>query len=393
MLKYIKMPEKGSKLYALFFTDAFRATAVSILNIFNSIFIFKSVLYLSASQQTAILATIGYELAFYLTFINAIYLVDRISFHWGLKKSLFIGQIFLVLMFLYLIASQKYVIYLVFSVIASGLASAFYWFSWNSLLSKKGQVGKFGEELGIYNILLTVFSLATPVIGGTIIYYFGYTGLFGTSLGFVGISFLFILMIEDDGIHHQTAPQEIARLFLAHPRAFWSYFGIAASGTISAIILPLYLFLILKKELSLGIFLTASMIASATLIYFVGRWVDRHGGQKPLALGSLTQTAVWIGRAVCKFPPVLFALDLLDRTSTNMVSLPLSVEAFEKAVLGHNTGRAILFRETASGLGVLTVHLMVATAVFFGAGLEISFLFAALFAIIPLLEIRKKGNP
>lgn len=383
------MPTSETKLLPLFLTDSIRNTGMSLMSFFNSIFIYKVLLSAFEIQKAAILGVFVYNIAFYLLFILTQFVADSISLSWGLKKTLFLGQILLAISVGYLVISEHSPIFLIFAAVLSSLASSFYWFSWNCLLTKEGRVGRFGRELGLYSIILTIFSLATPLAGGLLINFFGYPGLFGAAFLCTFGSFLFIYFIKDDGIHHQTSLPEVLGLFKIHPRAFWSYFGSSATATVTGTILPLYLFLILKKELSLGEFFSASMITAAVVTYLVGRWIDKYGGKKPLIAGSVVQFAVGLGRAISKFPPVLLVLDIFDRTSTNMVAIPLSVDAFEKAILDHNTGRAILFREMALALGSATILAAIPLAMLLGAGLEISFLMAAIFSLFPILEIKK----
>ncbi len=119
--------------------------------------------------------------------------------------------------------------------------------------------------------------------------------------------------------------------------------------------------------------------------------MHEYGGKKPLLAESFTQCAVGLGRALSKFPPALLLLDIFDRSSTNMVSMPLSVEGFEKAVLDHNTGRAIIFRELALSLGSLFVVVIIPILILLGADLGVSFILAALLALVPILEMGQKS--
>ena len=88
-----------------------------------------------------------------------------------------------------------------------------------------------------------------------------------------------------------------------------------------------------------------------------------------------------VGRGLVVF------LDVTDRVGEKMISMPLEVLSYEKALNGGATGRAILFRETAVELGAIFVCLVLLLI----EDLHFSFVLGAWMVLLPLLLIKKKG--
>jgi MFS family permease len=386
--------DSNIKLIPLFLTESFRNTAVSLLNFFNCIFIYKVLLDVTTNQKSALAGAVMFFFGLNVATFFANFIADYLSLYWGLKKTMILGQIIFIISLFYLLTAKAAPSFLVLASILFGIASAFYWFGWHSLMAKEGCVGKFGREIGLNGIIGTAFSLATPLLGGITITLLGYQGMFIAAIVMVIISLVFLSHVKEEGLHHRTTIREVLSLFQAHPKAFLAYFGIsAASGSIETIILPLYLFLILKRELSLGEFFTFSMVVSAFIGLAVGRLVDLKGGKRLLELGSGVHLLVWISRTLVKFPLVLLFVDVVSRMTASMVSIPLSVEGYEKAILDHNTGRSTLFRESALTLGSITVFLLIALLVICGLPIESAFVIAAVCSLFPLLSDQKPTSP
>jgi MFS family permease len=155
--------------------------------------------------------------------------------------------------------------------------------------------------------------------------------------------------------------------------------------TIYGVAIPLYLFLILKKELSLGEFFSLSMVLVALIDLVIGRWIDIKGKSKVIGFGAIISLLVWLARFLTGQVGVLLLLDVLDRITTGMTGIPLSVLTYEKALDGHSTGRALLFREVALSFGSILACLCLILLTLLGIEMKFSFLVAGFFSLLPLL--------
>lgn len=379
---------KEVKLWPLFLNQSFRAVAVSLLSLFSSIYIYKTLLSLTNQESIALLSVFIFFLGLYGFKLISTLFAEELSLKLGLKKQIYFGLLFLALCLFILALSLKQPLWLFWASVFWGLATGFYWFGRHGLMAKMGRVGAFGKELGMIGACNTLLLLAVPFLGGVLINFAGYKALFGSCLFFVFLSFLSLKPVREKKTHYDTNLTEILNLFRTHKRTFLAYLGDSAGRTIYGVVIPLYIFLILKKELSLGEFFSLSMILVALINLVTGRWVDIKGKRKVIGFGAVISFLVWFGRLLSRNVSVLFVFDVLDRITAGMTGIPLSVLSYEKALDGHSTGRAVLFREMAMTCGSIIACLLLITMALLGIELKFSFLVAGVFSLLPLLIVR-----
>lgn len=381
--------KKEVKLLPLFLNQSFRDVAVSFLSLFSSIYVYKTLFSLTKQANIALLAVFIYFLGLYgFKFISNLF-AEELSLRLGLKKQIYFGLLFLAFCLFTLVLSLKRPLLLFFASPFWGFSTGFYWFGRHGLMVKTGREEAFGKELGMIEVIRTLLLLGVPFLGGVLIGLAGYKALFGVSLFFVFLAALSINPAKEEKTHYDTSLAEVLRLFKTHKRMVLAYMGNSAAGTIYTITIPLYLFLILKKELSLGEFFSLSMMLVALINLIIGRWVDIKGKRGLIAYGSFFQFFVWLGRSLTQNVGVLFIFDIFDRVTGGMVGIPLSVWTYQKALGGRSTGRAVLFREIAITSGAIFACFLLIGLALLGIQLKFSFLLAASFSLLPLLIVRK----
>lgn len=380
---------KEVKLLPLFLNQSLRAVAISLTALFSTIFIYKILFHLTGDKSIALLVVLTYWLGTHVFKFISNLLAEEWSLKLGLKKQIYFGLFFLALCLLTLTFSSKWPLLLFLASPLWGLSIGFYWFGRHGLMAKMGRDGAFGKELGMVEVINTMLLLAVPFLGGFLINLSGFKALFLVSLVFVALSVLALKPLEKTRTHHDTSLVEIFGLFKTHQRMALAYMGRSAAGTIYGVVIPLYLFLILGKELSLGAFFSLSMIAVALINLMIGRWADLKGKKELVVYGSVFQFLVWLGRTLTRGIGVLFVFDIIDRVTGGMVGIPLGVLSYEKALDGHSTGRAVLFREIAITMGETFADCLLIVLVLLGRELQFAFLAAALFSLLPLLIIER----
>ena len=382
--------KKEVELLPLFLNRSFRAMAVSLLSLFSSVYIYKTIFSLTNQKNIALAAVFIYFLGFYsCKFISNLF-AEELSLRLGLKKQIYFGLLFLVFSLLILVLSLRWPLLLFFASPFWGLSAGFYWFGCHGLMVKTGREQAFGKELGMIGFINTLFLLGVPFLGGVLIDLAGYQALFGKIKILTARVNFADRPMKGEKTHYDTSLAEVVSLFKTHKRTFLAYAGSSVAGTIYSMVIPLYLFLILKKELSLGEFFSFSMILVALINLIVGRWVDIKGKRGMIAFGSVFQFFVWFGRGLTKGIKALFIFDIIDRITGGMIGIPLGVLSYQKALDGQATGRAVLFREIAITIGAIFSCLLLLLMVFLGIEFKFSFWVAALFSLLPLLIVRKR---
>jgi len=375
---------KEVKLMPLFLSRSLRSLALSLSSLFASIFIYRSLLSVTARQDLALLAVFGFYLVLYSFKFIAMLCAEELSLKMGLKRQVHFGLLLLALCLLLLFFAQGRPYLFIFASPIWGLAAGFYWFGWHGLMIKSGRRDSYGKEIGLSGVVNAFLSAGTPVLGGLLISLSGYPTLFAVSLAFLLLSAVATRSVRGERTHYDTSLREVLTLFKTHKRITLAYVGEAASATIYSLAFPLFLFLILGGELALGEFLTLAGLLVALIGVVVGRWSDTRGRRAMIASGSAILFFVWLGRALTRAVGVLFILDVVDRIADKMVGIPLVAWTYEKALDGHSTGRAILFREVAVTSGAIFACLLLGAFVLCGVGFEVAFLAAAVFILLPL---------
>lgn len=359
-----------------------------MLTLFSAVYIYNILLVFSYSPKIALAGTVFFYLVTEFFKFWANFLAKYLSLKYGLKVPIYLGEIFFIICLLTLFFFKDPIFLVFIAPLFLGISTGLYWFGRHGLMAKIGSFHHFGNELGMNGIVNTILLMITPIFGGFLISNIGYRSLFLVSLLFVVCSMLFLRESEEQKIVHDTNLSEILQLFKNHPRMFLAYAGNAASATVYAIIFPLYIYLLVKKEFSLGEFFTSAMILSALVNLLIGRFMDLKGKKEMILIGSLVSSVIWLGRFIFRNIPALFSLDIVDRLTGGMTGIPFSALSYQKAVHGHATGRAILFRELAVGIGAMSACLIMIGIIFSGFGLELTFIMAGIFSLTQLLVIK-----
>ncbi len=378
-------------LLSLSVSQSFRSVAVSLLSLFSVVYIFKRLLALTGNESQSLIGVFIFTLVLYCFKLAGTSAAENFALKYGLKKQILLGHLLTGLALVLFTASQSNLLFLWLAEIAWGLAIGFFWYGRHGMMVKIGEVGKFGQAVGTAGLVENIFLLGAPFLGGVVVSLWGYTALFSLSLVFILLAFFALSPMEDQKTHQDVTLKEIVRLMLEKKRIAGAYLSIGLVDAIYAEGLILYVFLNIKGELGFGEFFSLSMVVVAIVSYLVCRLIDIRGKKIFIEWGSIFSGLVWLGYFISTGPKILFIFDVINRITMGMVGFPLEVLSFQKALDGHSTGRAILFRETAITLGSILGMLLLIGLILLGIPLKYIFLIAAPVALSRILIISKVG--
>ncbi len=226
---------KKTILLPLFLNESFRNVALSLLGLFSSVYVYKRILLLSGQLQLAILAVALYYLGLGVFKLLTNLVAEEWGLKYGLKKQIYLGNMFLAFCLISLFFSIRSWPFLIIASATEGVAEGFYWFGRHAMVAKKGDEGSFGSELGIYNFVVTLFSLGVPFLGGLLISLEGYASMFLASLGLVILGTIFLKPVVEEKTVHDTDLKEVLLLFIHLPKKFLAYFGDSAGDSLGGI--------------------------------------------------------------------------------------------------------------------------------------------------------------
>jgi len=382
---------KEKKLLPLYLSHSLRNAAVSLISFFSAVFIFKKYLQIAGNQRQAYLMVFAFFLI--LTFAKTIglFLAQQLALKFGLKAQMILGNFLTALCFVSFYLSKTEPFFLWLAAIYWGLAIGFFWFGRHGLIINLSYHQRFGQVLGTSLTFDTAFNLFLPLLGGVIITEFGYNTLFLVSLLLVLLSMMVFTPLEDKALNGETTLGEIIKLYLTHKRMALAYLSIGFLDAVYSEGLIIFVFLNIKKEIHLGIFLTLSMILTAMFCYYVCVRLDRESKKKFIVPGSLIYCFAWIGRFFSQTYLPLFVFDVIGGIGGALVGYPMEILSYQKAVEGKSASRAILFRELAIASGTVLGLLLLTYLIVLRLSIRYAFMLAAVFALFRLLIVKKDG--
>jgi len=387
-LPRFKLDQRTTSLTPLFLNESARSISVSLLSFFSTLYIYKKIFEASSDQTLAFLFAFIFFIILHFLKIIGTFAAENLALKVGLKIQLVLGNLLTMAAIGAFYLSEKNLNFLFLASCLWGLAIGFFWFGRHGLLAKTGEQGEYGEALGWAGIINSFFILGVPFLGGFLISRFSYQALFLVSFLIMFLGFLPLFRLKDQKTHQDAFWQEVFSLFWSHKRMFLAYFALGAVGPIYSLGLILYIFLFLGKELVFGEFFSLSLLLVAMVNFLVGKWTDKKGKKGLVSYGAFLSSFSWLGRFLATSIPALLIFDVIDRIAGGMVGIPMMVLTFEKASDGGSTGRALIFREIALGLGAIFSIFLLSIIVVLGFPLKSSFLVASLLMLSPLLIVK-----
>ncbi|MDP3989677.1 MAG: MFS transporter [archaeon] len=309
-------------LNQIYIATAVRSFSVALLGLFVPIYLYNEIGF--SLQQV-----LGYYIFFSIILAVSSPIAMKFASRHGLKHTiLFSVQLYLIfIMLLYLL--QWFPIPLVLISFFLGLSIAFYWMGLHLVFHKASDKKHRGEEVGKregYSILVTILS---PIIGGLLIKFAGFTILFLLS-GFLLLFSAFILFkSKEDYIRYKFSFRSILNknnwkysLYFVS-RGTW----IAASG----VIWPLFIFSILNSYISLGLIGSILSGFMAVLVSLTGKFSDKFGKRKIIRSVVWFESTFWFLKAFVTTVTQVFSVTILGAISFGIMEAPLCALEYDQA--------------------------------------------------------------
>lgn len=376
-------------LTPIFLTSTLRRASVALLALFSPIYIFKIAQNLTSKPEFWLALVFFYFFLFYVVKLLTLPLAENLALKIGFKKTSYLSSIPFFLFLAFLIFSYQKPFWLLPAAIFWGTNASLFWFSYHGFFVKLGDADRFGQATGTAQFLETIANVLSPIMGGFVIWKFGFGALFILSGAIFVISLGALWFAQEEKPYHDARIKEVWQLFTTHKKMVVAYLGLGGEGGLYGVAWPLFLFVVLGKILVVGGVISAAIFLSALLTLIVGVWVDRLGKRAVIRLGAPVVFLSWLGRIFARTPGAIIGVDTFYRVADQMIMIPLSVWTYQKALEG-GTGQALYFREISLTLGAIFALLVAGVILIFGANFETLFVLAAISALLPLLVVKKK---
>jgi len=307
---------------SLFLSNGLRDVGVGAITVFVPIYLFK--------ELGDISLVFVFMSVYHLTVIVGGFWVARIIRKIGLDWSGFIGGLLRVMFFLFLMKKGS-VLWL--AALMWGLTSSFTWLTHHYYLAVSRKDGKFGKTVAHLMLIDRWLMGLMPLIGGYILKTGGFNLMFIIAMFFLGLSglplFLDRFNKKNMGVSWDRVVGE--KWFKSHKRVSLAFLAAGAKSEIVQTVWPIYLFLIVKDYIKVGIIQTASLLIASVVLIWLSKQVDK--GNKKMMRPAVAANAINLFvRGAVSSGLGLFFLESLYRLVANFVWVPFDAHVYETAV-------------------------------------------------------------
>lgn len=263
----------------------------------------------------------------------------------GLVKSMIVGNMMLLVLFITLSFTEVWPILYIITPILSAVEVAFYWTSYHTLFSVNADLQKLGQEVGSLQFLDRLMRAGLPMIGGLVAGTFGFQvlNILGAILLF-GASICLVPMHETT-LSFQVTFGEFMR-WIKHKISKNIILGFVGKyvDNSSLDLWTIYAFVFFGTVERVGYVFSIVLFLSLFISYFMGWYLGKHKGRKAFFLSGGLLSIVWWAKMFIQSTWHFLAFDVMDRL-TSSVFIPLFDTFFYKASHGKMVFHFYVFRE------------------------------------------------
>lgn len=338
---------RNKELDELYISVAIKSFAESFISIFVPIY----------------LLTIGFLLKdvaiYYLVYYASVSLFMPLCMHLnskiGIKKVMSLGILLLILYYVLLNFMSLGIPYVVVAL-AFGLSVALYYSSYHLEFAKFCDRKKEATEISILMIVSLAGVTLGPILGSVFITKLSFQFLF------ILVSILLLISILPLFFSGDKKIKELDFSFKGIVKSDDKTKAIAYQvsgvlGVVSGIFWPIFIYLNLKKMISLGFIISLTSVFMIFFLIFIGKISDKHK-ERIFGAGILTHSTSWLTRIFFFSPIGLFINNFYSAISSTLIEIPFSKMVYEKSKCSKNMADYFLFREFNLEIGRISILLM-----------------------------------
>ncbi|MBS3123498.1 MFS transporter [Candidatus Woesearchaeota archaeon] len=310
------------ELTQVYISTALRSLAISLTGVFIP-------LYLMIELKYTLTETFLFYLFYSISLAIASPVAAKFAERYGIKHAVLISIPFYLafLSGLYILPIIK--IPLLILGVLVGISLALYWMGMHLVFYHCSQEKHRGDEVGKREALSIASTIFGPLIGGTIIYFFGFGMIFLISSLLLLGSATFLFVSKDSYIHYRFSVRSII------DRKYWrnSLYFVAKGMQVMAegVLWPLLVYFILKDYFKLGIMGSVLSGLGAVLFWQMGKLSDKVGKRKIVRWVSPLELISWIFRSLISSGSQILGATLLGALAYGIREPSLHALEYDKA--------------------------------------------------------------
>lgn len=288
--------------------------AASMMIIFEPIFLYK--------LNYSLIQILQFYLLVYLLYSVLIFFGAKLTSKIGYKHSIFFSGIFYVIYWIVLYQIQYHPALFFAAPIFFALQKSLFWPPYHADIALHSQKIQRGREVGLLFSLIQAVSILGPVLGGGLIYLFGFKALFAIASLLMIFSAYPLFRSAEIYPKHQFHFRNLWQIFRRYPRNFFAYWGYSEDLMLMTL-WPIVIFMVVPQFFSLGLLSTVANLIAIVIMLYVGRVIDQSKQLRLLQVSSVFYGFTWFFRQFAVTLPIVFLFDSLTRTGKAMVNVPM----------------------------------------------------------------------
>lgn len=357
------------ELEELFLTAAIMDFAASAIALFEPIYLW--------TLGFDVRAIMCFYLMVYATYYFLAPLGGKFVAHFGHQRSILISTVFLVVYLAALVNIADYRWLFFVAPIFLTLQKTFYWPAYHVDFMRFSVREERGSEYSALWAISTMMYVLGPIVGGTVVKFFGFPALF------LGASFL--ILLSSTPLFLTKTSQKLENFSywksLALPfrkRYHRNTRGYMALGEelILMALWPIFLLTKLADNLfSVGLFVGASAFVTAFVTLAIGKVTDRTSKHAVLATGGIATSVGWLVRLLAMSPLTAFLVDTYSRIARNTTYVSMTTMTYDRAHDDDYSWHGVMYEQgfaLAKSLMALAVIILASVADPFAAAFVVS---------------------
>jgi len=311
---------KNRELDELYACISLKSLGRGMINIFIPIYLYK----------------IGFSLSMIFIFFALISLfhaagafpAGKLAAKVGFKHAILMSIPLLIIAYVFLYTIETYNWPLIIPAGLIGIHNAIFWTSYHIDFSKWSKSKDRGKSVGFAGMLVYLFAVGGPFIGGLILATLGFNILF-IIVSLILISSAIPLFFTHD--YYESTDIKLSHVFQHSKKDFLSFFGHGVETGVGEVLWPLFIFISIKESFTLlGSVASLSLLFSAGVVLLIG-FVADFRRRLILSLGSVFHGMVWISKMFIGTPAGLFTTDALHGITKSMSHTPYAAIIYDKS--------------------------------------------------------------
>ncbi|MFH1823517.1 MAG: MFS transporter [archaeon] len=351
------------ELNGLYLTVAMKAFTYSMIAIFIPLFLLNLGYVF---QDVIVFYLISFSIFLVLTLIT-----PKIINLVGLKRTMLISIPLFSLAYFLLSQLNGGFNWLFYSVpVIQGIAYAFFWIPFHSDFAISSSKKKRATQTGIQHVLISLLAALGPIVGGFLLIEIGFHWLL---ISASCLMFLGMIPLLRSGDFKESKPGKIKDIFkYLDIRNFLGHSAFGVEWTVYAVVWPMFLILILKGYLLLGIIFAIPLIINLFSTIITASISDKKGAGKIMRIGSLFLFVSWFLRAFITKTWHVIVLSIYSGVIDPSTKIGLDSICYNRAGKKHPV-ESIAGREFAISFGRLIILILL----FIWPSFTFAFIFAA----------------